>query len=114
MILTKQQILSADDLKRETVKVKEWGGEVIVRALSGIERDAFEQSLVRDGKTELTNVRAKLVARCCVDEAGNRLFEDHEIEALGLKSSRALERISKVAQRLNGMGDKELEDIQGN
>ncbi len=114
MILTKQQILESNDLKRETVPVKEWGGSVIVQALSGVSRDAFEQSLVHDGKTDLINVRAKLVARCVVDESGMRLFSEEDIEALGQKSARALERISKVAQRLNGMGDKELEEIRGN
>ena len=29
-ILTREAILGADDLKRQTITVKEWGGEVIV------------------------------------------------------------------------------------
>lgn len=114
MILSKQQILEANDLKREKVTVKEWGGDVFVRAMTGTERDGFDQSLVVDGKTDLINARAKLVARCIVDEAGELVFSDQDIEALGRKSARALERVSRVAQRLNGLGDKEIEDIRGN
>jgi hypothetical protein len=54
VVLTKEQILSADDIKTETVLVPEWGGDVIVRGLSGVERDAYEMAVYRpDGK--LTN-----------------------------------------------------------
>ena len=64
-ILTKEAILAADDLPRETVLVPEWGGDVYVRTMSGTDRDAFESSLIaRDGAKEgrMENVRARLVA----------------------------------------------------
>ncbi len=49
-ILTKEAILAADDLPRETVLMPEWGGDVYVRTMSGTDRDAFESSLIaRDG-----------------------------------------------------------------
>ena len=40
-ILSKDAILAADDLPRETVHVPEWGGDVYVRTMSGTDRDAF-------------------------------------------------------------------------
>ena len=43
MVLSKEQILQADDLKTETVEVPEWGGDVLLRELRGRERDAFEE-----------------------------------------------------------------------
>ena len=38
-VLTKQQILAAEDLPSETLLVKEWCGDVTVRTMTGAERD---------------------------------------------------------------------------
>lgn len=118
MILSREAILGSSDLKTETVAVPEWGGEVLVAAMSGEARDAWEQELViREGnrtRANLVNVRARLVAATVVDEQGKRLFSAADMEALGAKSASALDRVCKVAQRLNGMTDAELEDAKGN
>lgn len=107
-ILSKDAILAADDLPRETVNVPEWGGEVLVRTMSGTDRDAFEASLLeKDGRME--NVRARLVALTLCDAQGDRLFNDSEIAALGRKSARALDRVFSVAQRLNGIGEEQVD-----
>ncbi len=107
-ILSKDAILAADDLPRETVNVPEWGGEVLVRTMSGTDRDAFEASLLeKDGRME--NVRARLVALTLCDAQGDRLFNDSEIAALGRKSARALDRVFSVAQRLNGIGVEQVD-----
>lgn len=113
-ILTRDQILGAQDAKREFVPVPEWGGEIYVNLMSGTERDSFEQSCIVDGKASLANSRARLAVRCITDEAGNRLFADSDADALGAKSGTALDRVGQVAQRLNKMGDKYLEDLKGN
>src|SRR5690242_16498434 len=104
-LLKRDQILASEDLKTQVVPVPEWGGDVIVRALRGIERDAYESSFVPEGdkeKFDSTNMRAKLVSRCCVDEQGNRLFSDEDALALGQKNAAALDRIFDVAQALSG------------
>jgi hypothetical protein len=117
-LLTKDMILNAQDKATETVKVAEWGGEVLVASMSGADRDAFEQSLFetvgKDRRQNLNNARAKLVARCLVDEAGNRLFEESDIAALGRKSAKALDRVFEAAQRLNGLREGEVEEMTGN
>jgi hypothetical protein len=118
MMLSRDAILAASDIKTEAVQVPEWGGAVLVGTMSGAARDSWEQSLLtrKNGKTEanLQNVRARLVAACVVDEKGARIFKDADIEALGNKSSAALERVCKIAQRLNGLGDADLDDLKGN
>lgn len=111
MTLTKDQILEASDLKNETVDVPEWGGSVIVRTMTGTDRDAFESSLVTldaDGKAvqNLDNMRVKLLAMTLVDDAGNRLFDSTDIAMLGRKSAAAIERVYTAAARLNGIGAK--------
>lgn len=119
MILDRAAILSVTALPVEPVEVPEWGGTVHVRTLTGIERDAFEASTVRvrkDGKTEpnMTNLRGRLVALVLCDASGKRLFSDDDAPELGRRSAAALERILKVARRLNGMDETSLEDARGN
>lgn len=118
MTLSRDQILAASDLETREVEVPEWGGSVLVRALSGKERDAYEASLMLiRGKTQipnLANMRAKLVARAIVDEDGKRLFTDQDVNALGLKSAAALNRVHDVVQELSGLNEGATEDAEEN
>lgn len=126
-MLSRDAILAADDLKTQEVDVPEWGGTVLVRALSGEDRDAFEASLtmrrpvlVGPNKGQMenvpdpSNVHAKLVARSIVDENGKRVFTDADIALLGAKSSAALQRLWDVAAELSGLTDGAAEDAEGN
>lgn len=113
-ILTKADILSADDLPTQTVGVPEWGGDVIVRSMTGLERDRFDSQLIakEDGKTDLSNIKARLCSLCIVDESGERLFTEAEAVELGKKSAKALARVFEAASELNGLGAEE--EIAGN
>lgn len=117
-LLTRDAILQAQDLPTERVVVPEWNGEVLVRALTGAERDTFEQSIVEQrGKStrmNLQNLRAKLVALTVVDEEGKRLFSDEDAKLLGQKSAAALNRVFEVAQRLSGLTPEDVEELTGN
>ena len=117
-LLTKTEILSANDLKTEDVNVPEWGGAVRVRSFTGRERDAFEASMVRgegkDRKVDLSNMRARLVGLTVIDEAGLRLFSDEEVDLLGAKSGAALDRVFAVAQHLNGLSGADVEELTKN
>ncbi len=117
MSLSKDAILQADDLAKEVVNVPQWGGDVYVRTMTGEERDAFEASLMPakgTGKGDYKNLRAKLCAIAICDEEGNRLFTDKEVEALGKKSAAALNKIFDTAQRLNGIGKADMEELEKN
>ena len=115
-ILSKSDIIAAQDLQTQEVPVPEWGGSVRVRSLTGTERDAFETCLVKvvDGKRvpDMDNLRAKLLAATLVDENGTPLFsvaDVGDLSDLGSKSAAALDRIFGVAQRLNGMAADSVE-----
>jgi hypothetical protein len=109
ILKNKEQILAADDLGRETVAVPEWGGEVIVRQMTGAERDAWEMALIwREGEEPepararvMSNIRARLVALCAIDDSGARLFSDADAAALGRKNGDAIDRLYQAAKRLN-------------
>jgi hypothetical protein len=115
--MTKDSILAAADMTTETVECPEWGGPVHVRTLSGTERDAFEASMLDakgKGASNLANIRARLLVRALCDDSGNRLFADADADALGRKSAKVLDRLFDVAQRINGLGAKDVEALQGN
>jgi len=116
--LSRDDILKAEDLTTEEVDVPEWGGSVLVRGMSGRERDDFEASIaVRHGGQmvqNLVNVRAKIVARCIIADDGARMFTDADVAALGEKSAAALDRVFAVASRLSGLGEGDVEELTGN
>jgi hypothetical protein len=113
--LTRDQILSIQDIEIEEVEVPEWGGAVYVRGMSGTERDQFEGSIVTQrGKStavNMANIRAKLAAVSICDADGKRLFTERDAKALGEKSAAALQRIFEVARRLSGIGDEDIEEL---
>ncbi len=110
-LLTRDAILSASDLSFEDVEVPEWGGTVRVKMMTGTERDAFEAgTVVRRGKRaelNLVNVRARLVALTAVDEDGNLLFSQADVEALARKSAAGLNRVFEAARKLNGLTEED-------
>ena len=114
-ILGKDQIFSADDIQTEVVPVPEWGGEVMVRGLTGHQRDAWESSLqVRKGRKmdlDMTDFRARLAVLCIVDEKGQRVFHDGDAPQLAGKSGAALDRVYTVAARLSGISQEDVEDL---
>ena len=119
MTLSRDQILEASDLRSQLAEVPEWGGAVLVRTMTGADRDAFENSIVSvrpDGTREqnLTNFRTKLVALTVVDDAGNLLFSADDLARLAAKSALAIDRVFVVAQSINGLGAQAVETAAKN
>ncbi|MFI7014153.1 hypothetical protein [Streptomyces sp. NPDC050164] len=118
--LSAEQILGADDLSYENVKVPEWGGIVRVREMPGTERDKFESQFVgQDGASiraeGLEGFRARLAAATIVDENGKQLFRSAaEVKRLGEKSATALQRVCDVAMRLSKMNEDDVKELTGN
>lgn len=118
-ILSKADIFAAQDLQTETVDVPEWGGAVIIRTMTGAQRDSYEQSLMKRGSdgrytVDTENMRAKLVVYTAVDEQGNALFTADDLTALAGKNAAVIERLALAAQRLNGLAKDSVEDAKKN
>lgn len=124
MALSRDGILGAVDVQTEKVFVKEWGDDVIVRGLTGDELDAFQGSVRQfrptfDGKgmeavLVQEGMRAKLLVKCLIDEAGERLFTDQDASALGAKNGSVIDRLYDVASRLSGLSEEEQGKLEGN
>ena len=114
-LLGKEAIFAADDIKTERVPIPEWGGDVMVRGLTGRQRDAWEQSMtVRRGKKvemDMRDFRARLAVLCVVDETGQLVFHEGDIDALAGKSGSALDKIYTAAAKLSGISDDDVKEL---
>lgn len=116
-LLTRAQILKADDLPSRDVPVPEWGGTVRVRSLTAKDRDEFETAVLaarQEGNLSPGNIRARYAAAAIVDEKGKQLFSEDDIEALGAKSAAALDRVYAAVNDLNALSPKDVEELRGN
>ena len=113
--LTKEQILSADDLARKKLEIPEWGGHIWIAVMSGTARDRFETSVIgKNGVANTLNIRAKLAAATITDENGELLFNESEIIKLGRKSASALDLIYEESQKINRLTDDDVEELAKN
>lgn len=118
-VLTRDDILNRSELRTERIEVPEWGGNVIVRELTGNERDEWESELVAERGAEFTvesmaGARARLASLAIIGEDGERLFTADDVEDLGRLSGAALGRVFDVAARLSGLTATDIEELAGN
>lgn len=111
-------ILAVDDLPRAKVHVPEWKCDVWIRAIGGMERDAFEESSLRkvgkNREVSLQNIRARLVQLAACKEDGTPLFGPSDVAILGSKSAKALDRLFMKARELAGLSDDDVEELVKN
>lgn len=113
--LNRDAILGADDAEYGEVDVPEWRGTVRIKSITGAARDAFEAS-IRDGKgpnadVNLRNLRARLIVLCAVDENGNRLFTKDDVNRLGAKNARPVDRVFDACKRIVGMSEEDVKTM---
>lgn len=119
-VLSRADILNAEDTRIEDVPVPEWGGVVRVRGLKGVERDAYEASIMTHNDETgqfiptLENARAKLVVRSAVDADGKPLFKENDLFDLGNKSAAALQRVWAKARELSGLSEEDVKKLVKN
>jgi hypothetical protein len=112
-MLTREQILAADDLKSEEVDVPEWGGSVKVIVMTGVARDSFQEQMAAGDKS-ISYFQNCLLVATLVDGDDAPLFAAADMDALRLKSAAVVTRVANVAERLNGFGAKVVEDAEKN
>lgn len=101
-VLSRQAILDARP-PTETVAVPEWGGDVIVRALSVNDANKF-------GDIQKETAMGALIVASVVDEAGQPVFTEADIPALQEKSFAALKRVQDAVLRVSGMDQASPKD----
>lgn len=112
--LTKDQILAANDVNLLKLSVPEWGGDVYIRVMTVGERDAYENEWQRKKETGVDDFRTKFLVRCLVDDKGNRLFDNGDVERLAQKSARVMNRVWLAAMEHNNLSDASIEELAKN
>lgn len=117
--LTREQIFTPRPFPKELVPVPEWGGSVYVRAMTAKERDKYQMAQIdfSEKKPEIKgdNQTASLCSMTICDENYKLIFSDPEdVKLLGKQPAGVLEPIAKVARRLSGLTDDEVEKHEKN
>jgi hypothetical protein len=109
--LTRAEVISSDDLRRELVAVPEWGGSIMLHTLSVAERLALAELAKSETGGQFG---LRLVIASAIDEDGNRLFGEGDMAALANKSHAAVERLVRAAVRVNAMAGDDVETAAKN
>lgn len=100
-LLSKADILKADDIKTTTVTIEEWGGDVIIKNMTAERHAIFEDLQRSQGDHESL---AYFAASILINEDGSPMFDSAEdIKALNGKSNTALIKILTAGMDLNGL-----------
>lgn len=119
-ILTAADILQADDLEITRVEVPEWGGELLLRPMTGTERDRFEAEALNAREGEglsmqyLVGIRARTVAMHACDATGELIFTSEQIDMLGKKNANTLDRVFDVCREISGITSEDVDELEGN
>lgn len=114
--MTQQSLLSAacilevEDLAHEDVQVKEWGGVVRIRQLDaeGLSNLTAEMEKPENAKQ---GIFIMLIATA-TDLEGNPLFKGEDLEKLKRKNPRVMNRLQRVAIRLNQIGEESEAELK--
>ena len=115
-LITREQIIHAQDMQVELVAVPEWGTDAIVgvRAMTGREHAEFTARILAVKEDEAFSQRAFLCALTLCDEHGGRLFSQDEVSILESKNAQVLERVYEVACQINLLRQQDREEAKKN
>jgi hypothetical protein len=122
-VLNREQILGAKDRPQLILTVEEWGGDVMLTALSVSDRATILGEWARIGTLHkdtlsaadaLLKTQLMLVALSITDESGAPLFTVEDITELARKSGDAIGKIADAAVTLNKFAVSATEDVAKN
>lgn len=116
-MLSRDSILSSNDARTESITIDEWGGEILFRSLTGVERDKLESTAKRyqaSREAKSCRLMAEVIVMSAVDDAGEALFTNDDIDILRTKNGNALQRCFNVCSKLSGLDKDVQEDMVKN
>lgn len=120
-LLSREDILSVNDIEVQELPVPEWGGMIYVKTLTGEERDKIEAAVIeinpRSGQpsaARMDKLRSLVAFYGICDETGKRLFtEGKDIALLAKKSASALDRVVAKIESLSKMSPADINQLIG-
>ena len=110
-ILTADAFFQLAELPKEDVPFPESGnGAVIpVWGLTPTERTTFEKEIREEGEVTILEFRERLVAACCRNDDGSRVFQPEDVKRLGQSHAGLIERLYNKAERFSGYSNEDVE-----
>lgn len=107
-MITRADILAANDRTIEPLEVPEWGGTLYLRSLTVGERFTFLDLIRKNdwgdtSKADLAAMQAHLIALCVCDKSGVALFTIEDVQALKNKDCLVIDRLFARAQVIAGL-----------
>lgn len=112
MSLNKHQIFACNDLKESYVDMPEWGGKIKIKALSVQEQLDYDAFLA--SKPKEVEMALHLIIIACIDENGNKLFDENDLPLLKKKNSANLFKIVSEILKLNKQDANDVDDLAKN
>lgn len=109
MVLDKEGLFKELGVKREKVKVGK--GEVFIAEIGATDYLTLwtNPELQTDGKPDMAKLRPALVARCVVNEEGERILTNDDAAVLAKSSALRFNTLADAAMKINGLVVEESE-----
>jgi hypothetical protein len=117
MALSRDAIFAAKDTEVHEVEVPEWGGTILLRSMTGEQRNNYEywaHQQSKSGTADYRGIRERLIICCAVDEEGNPLFTEDDLASIASKDSGVIDRLHEKCQKICGMDADAVEESAKN
>jgi hypothetical protein len=111
-LISKKKFLENNDYEFKDIYIRQLDGEVRVRALSIKDQLAFEE--LATGNDNQSELMFQLILKCCIDEDGEFLFNEKDVEALKEKSADIIVTLFKAILSINNIDQDEVDQLAKN
>ena len=116
MTTTRETLLASAPPTVQAIDCPELGASVHLRVMSGADREQLENELTRrrERKQDLVGIKFALLRRVICEPDGTLTFGPDDEAAFMSIDCRVVERLFSVAQTMNLLDDRSVEDHLGN
>lgn len=112
--LTVGKILDAEDIRYEPLEVPEWGGKVLLKSLTGEERDRVERMARQFSVGEIAGYSAEIAAMTVCDGNKKLLFSNADLPRLRKKNGEVLRKIFDAVAKQNRLTADSIKEAAKN
>lgn len=114
-LLSKENIIAADDIAYEYVDVPEWGGKVKIYAMSLAQHIEYEKLSTKGKDNPINGEQIVFVlSQALRNEDGSRLFTEEEAKLLLNKNTRVVSRLFAKCAELSKFSDTDIKGEEKN
>lgn len=109
-LISKKKFLENKNHDYKDVEIKGLDGEIRIKALSIADQIEFE-NIAADQSLDESTLMFQLILKCCIDEDGEALFEDGDLEDLKKQPADMMVQLFKEILKMNSIDQGEVDAI---